>query len=239
MLTLPILLISCSKSDKPDEGRDNDPEENNPFPGCLVTKVERQGFDPIILTYDNNKRIINHKFGTIENTYSYSGNTINTVNITLGLQRFQRTITLNEHGLAVKVRTDNRNLSWSEEIYEYEGTQVVKKSTKTDLNPNFVITRYLWQDGNMVEEHAPGGKITRYTFDKTKPFQPGEHLGRVDLEMGYTVVRNKNRMISVTDYLGITVTHGFVEDDQGRITHESYRYSTGSNWTEKITYKCP
>lgn len=238
MLTLPILFLSCSKSDDADEDGNTPPEESVQFANCLISRTERAGFKPHLFTYDDKKRLIKHQYSDFESTLSYSGNTITIINTFQGNPHYKKTVTVNAQGFATNIRLDNPNLTWSNDAFEYEGNRLVKKSTNSNNNLNLRVTRYLWEDGNMIAEHAPNGKITEYTYNKNELFQKGEKSGISELELGYVLVRNKNRLHTEKTPDGLIVTHNYSEDDEGKIISHNSSYSSGISYTEAILYHC-
>ncbi len=238
MLTLSILFAGCSKSNNENNEENPPAEESNPFSNCLVIRTERAGFKPHLFTYDEKKRLIKHQYSDFESTLTYSGNTITILNTFQGNPHYKKTVTVNAQGFATNIRLDNPNLTWSNDAFEYEGNKLVKKSTSSDNNLNLRVTRYLWEDGNMFAEHAPNGKITEYTYNKNESFQQGEKSGISELELGYVLVRNKNRLHTEKTPDGLTITHIYAEDDEGKIISHNVSYSSGISYTEAILYQC-
>jgi hypothetical protein len=231
-----LLFVHCIKSD--DDTNPTPPEETNPFANCLVTRTERDGFEPHIFSYDNQKRLIKHQYSGYENVLTYSGNTIINTQTLDGNPHYKKTITTNDKGFATKIKLENPNGTWREEVYEYDGTRVVKKSVTTNSSVSPKHTFYQWLDGNMVGETDPDGDITSYTFNTDELFQQGENAGIGELEVGYKIIRNKNRIKSIKSPSGTITNHSYSEDNQGKIIRRQVSSSSGSNYSEKILYTC-
>jgi hypothetical protein len=69
-----LLFVHCSKSK--DDTNTTAPEETIPFANCLVTRTERDGFEPHIFSYDAQKRLIKHQYAGYENVLTYNGSTV-------------------------------------------------------------------------------------------------------------------------------------------------------------------
>lgn len=231
-----LLFLNCSKSD--DDTNTTAPEETIPFANCLVTRTERDGFEPHIFSYDAQKRLIKHQYAGYENILTYNGSTVINTQTLDGNPHYKRTITTNEKGFATNIKVEYPNNTWREELYEYDGTRLVKKSFTTNSSVSPKQTYYQWTDGNMVAETEQNGDMTTYTFSTDELFQQGENAGIGELEVGYKLIRNKNRIKTIKSPSGTVTTHTYSEDDQGKIIRRQVSSSSGANYSEKILYSC-
>ncbi|GAB2668895.1 hypothetical protein GCM10027036_23150 [Flavihumibacter cheonanensis] len=69
-------------------------------------------------------------------------------------------------------------------------------------------------------------------------FQQGEYAGIAELELGYKIIRNKNRIKSIKSPSGTITNHSYSEDDQGKIIRRQVSSTSGANYSEKILYTC-
>lgn len=231
-----LLFVHCSKSN--DDTSTTSPEETIPFANCLVIRTEREGFEPHIFSYDAQKRLIKHQFAGYENILTYNGNTVINTQTLDGNPHYKRTITTNDKGFATNIKVEYPNNTWRDEVYEYDGTRLIKKSTTTNSSVSPKHTYYQWTDGNMVAEIDQDGDMTIYTFSADELFQQGEYSGISELQAGYKLIRNKNRIKTIKSPSGTVTTHSYSEDDQGKITRRQVSSTNGANYSEKILYSC-
>jgi hypothetical protein len=130
------------------------------------------------------------------------------------------------------------NNTWRDEVYEYDGNRLIKKSTTTNSSVSPKHTYYQWTDGNMVAETDQDGDMTIYTFSADELFQQGEYAGISEIQAGYKLIRNKNRIKTIKSPSGTVTTHSYSEDDQGKITRRQVTSTSGANYSEKIIYTC-
>lgn len=236
LLAIPFLFVQCSKS-KTDDNSLPEPGAD-PFANCLITKTERDGFQPHYFSYDAQKRLVKHQYSGYENILTYNNNTVINTQTYNGAPHYKRTIALNAQGFATNIRADYPNGTWTNEAYEYDGDRLVKKSTHTNSSATLKHTSYQWLDGNMIAETAPDGDVTTYTFNTEERFQQGENAGIGELEVGYKTVRNKNRVKTLKSPSGTVTTYSYTEDNEGKIIQKQVTSTNGANYTVSNTYKC-
>ena len=234
-----MIFQSCTKNSTDDTGGDQGPQTvTDPFANCRVTEIARHNFATNYLEYDAQRRLVRYHYDDYDRKFTYSGNTIDIDSRHKGDPFMKYKITVNQNGLAAKVRSEPQtNAYWREDVYEYDGTRVVKR---TETGHNITSPRvyvYQWLDGNMVAEVAPGNKITKYTYDTNEAAQPADYL-RLDTHNGYIIVKNKNRVKSITNQNGDTFTASYSEDANGLIKSVTVKTPSNTTYTENYKYNC-
>jgi len=141
-----IFSVSCKK----DAATKNQPS-------CPIVKISTGTDMNSVFSYDESGRLesINY-YGSSITHFSYAGNTIIAISENLVNGNFYRkkTYTIDGNGRVATIKTEyNKTGSdWGLEIYEYNGTQPVKR-TLTTSSGNTSVCNYVWKDNNLTEAH--------------------------------------------------------------------------------------
>jgi len=233
-----FLVQGCSKSGGTDNNDDQDPDETEQFGNCRVIKTTRANFSGSTFKYDDQKRLVRRVNGEHTMEISYGGNMATVVGTSYGNLSYTRTVTFNNLGYAINVKTEYpNNTNWNNEAYDYDGKQLVKITTTRGNNPLPSYTTYQWFEGNMVKETRSNGGITTYAFDTNELTQKGEYQNLFSLSAGYVAIVNKNRVKKVIED-GITYDITHVEDETGKIKYYRVVSSDGADYRVDLTYEC-
>ena len=166
------------------------------------------------LSYDANGKLSRLISGGSFTSYSYSGSTTIVTTLDSGKFSSRTTISSNDAGLAINVRTesDETGTTWNNGFYEYNGEELIKSTSTSSVGGPPVITTYTWNNHNMVSS-TTDTTTTVYGYYTDKPRQIGDYFLLVQMIQGYEIVRNKNLLKSVATS---TLAYDFGAD--GKIT---------------------
>jgi hypothetical protein len=136
------------------------------------------------------------------------------------------------------VRTDYPNDTWNNESYEYNGSQVIKKTYTKHNSVSPKYTLYQWVDGNLASITEPDGDVIYYTWNTSELFQQGDYFGLIDLELGYATVRPKNRIKSLTTNNGVLFEISHSEDSDGKVKSIHVDPTVGNDYNVSVKYEC-
>jgi hypothetical protein len=207
-LFVPVLLLataglfsSCKK--------DNDAAAKN----CHIITVAPATGDALNYTYNADGKLQSYSNGAITVTYGYNGNTI-IANVTQnGAFSGKKIITVGANGFTANVKTENNpnGTSWSNDVYEYSGTQLIKATTTYSNGQAPDISVVTWTNGNLTSITS-GNAITTVDYYLDKPGQAGDYLDLVERNQGIKIYKTKNLIKSMLT--------------QGKIT--SFEYTFGN-----------
>ncbi len=224
--------LSCKK-------KKHEPEP----PVCRIVKITTP-INTHDISYYSDGRVqgISTNANQVRN-FNYSGNTIISTTMVDGRVDERSIITLDANGLIVNVRTETNSTGteWNNNVYEYNGTQVVKRTFTTSSGTTPWVSSYSWSDGNMVSASSPDG-VTQYEFHLDRPMQVGDYFGTVGdlLQYGQTNIfrRNANLLKSTISSGGSHIqNYDYTFDASGKITAIT-AVSGGANRVTQIEYEC-
>jgi hypothetical protein len=158
------------------------------FAGCKKDKDEAKKPDCRIITitptpsgssfnisYNSDGKISTISTGSDITTFAYSGNTIIANTTNAGTFSSKKIITLNGNGMAVNVKTETNaaGTNWSNDVYEYSGTELIKATTTSSSGGTPTISTLTWNNVNLVSI-ASGSSVTTLDYFTDKPAQVGD-----------------------------------------------------------------
>jgi hypothetical protein len=240
LFTMIILCAACSSKDE-----DPGPNDKGVLPGeffnCRIIRIDRDGFDPTLYTYDDQGRLEFSSFSGYTAEYSYGVNQVTGKFFSDGDLTKTETVDLNDAGLAVRVEVDyvNESLKTTYSDFEYDSQHHLLKRTNSregSTSVNHIV--YQWVDGNMVAESKPdGSQMTTYTYSNNS-VQPADWFNTHALAIGYYTIRNKNMVSTITLSSGDVFEHSYSADETGRFNAMHVNPSGSASYTNAFTYEC-
>jgi hypothetical protein len=227
LITAVLLFGGCKK----------DSDKEPPVPVCRVQTITQSS---VVLSflYDSSKRVsrVAYSDGTLEE-YSYKGDTIRILKTQNGAFEQRKIITNNAQGMATQVRLEENQAGTSGLVinYQYTGTELIQEIQKPIGSASTTVTIYTWSAGNLTEISS-GGTVSILDYYTNKPSQAGNYLEVVNVSQGYTNIKTKNLLKSVTQS-DVTVTINYTFDKDGNITQAEF-IGGSSNNAIGLTYQC-
>jgi hypothetical protein len=223
------VLASCKK-------------DSTPAPICKIITVTPVSSDVGAPTYNisyNSEGKLSSSFNSSSGyvtTYSYSGNTVIATSTEGGVFGSKDIITLNANGLAsnVKAEYNEAGTSWDNTLYEYSGTELIKRTVTSSAGGPADVTTYVWSGGNLTDIIGSTNFTLSYYTDK--PAQTGDYFSLLQLQNGYEVYRVKNAVKSFL--VGTTIiSYSYSFGTDGKIA--SIAITTGTTTsTDDYQYQC-
>jgi len=213
-------------------------------PDCRITKVT-QGEQVNVISYDTDGRVQSIvSNGTYVNTFEYSGNTIVITTTDRGTFEERKIITLNANRMASNIRrqTNDAGTNWSNNAYEYNGTQLVKRTFTSSIGSTWTGT-YTWENGNMVTMVEQGNEV-QLEYDLSKSARFGDYYSiTAFLQYGdaHILYRNSNLLVSTVRTSGGTTfitSFDYHADEWGNITSMTSIAGGSPVSTAAIEYEC-
>lgn len=211
-IVLCTTAVSCSKND------DSTPEPQ--AKECSI--VSASGLITATIDYTESGRVKTIVNGTERTNFVYINATRKVRTMTTEDGEFvrRRTMTLNENGQIIKVRTvyDTLGTEWSNYVFEYNGEQVTKMTYTNNNGTPAETTTFIWSNGNLTSIIAPGGDVTTLEYYEDKPARQGDYayLSYL-LEYGQSIIKNKNLLKNHIDSFG-NISFEYDFDDEDKIT---------------------
>jgi hypothetical protein len=227
LITAVLLLGGCKK----------DSDKESPVPVCRVQTITQSS---VVLSflYDSSNRVsrVAYSDGMLEE-YTYKGDTTRILVTQGGAFEQRKIITKNAQGMATQVRLEENPAGTSGLVlnFQYNGTELIQEIQKPIGSASTTITTYTWSAGNLTEIRS-GSSVSVLDYYTDKPSQPGNYLEVVNLSEGYTIIKTKNLLKSVTQS-GVTVTITYIFDQDDNITQTIFTGGS-SNDTIGFTYQC-
>jgi hypothetical protein len=218
-------------------GCKKDSDEEPPAPICKVQTITQSS---VVLSflYDSSKRVsrVAYSDGTLEE-YTYKGDTTRILVTEGGAFEQRKIITNNALGMATQVRLEENQAGTSGTIinFQYNGTELIQEIQKPIGSASTTVTIYTWRAGNLTEIRSDT-TVALLDYYTNKPSQPGNYLEVVNLSEGYTTIKTKNLLKSVTQS-GVTVTITYIFDKDNNIAKAEFTGGSSNN-AIGLTYQC-
>jgi hypothetical protein len=222
------LLCSCKKDNTP------------PKPTCRIITASGTGYSgQTNFSYNSEGKLISISAGTLTISLAYSGNTVIAISKeTGGAPYYQKQIiTLNSNGLALNVRieADIAGTNWTNDVYEYSGSEVIKNTSTNSAGGTPVIETYTWSGGNLITIKSDRSGTVTLGYYTDKAAQAGDYFSLSQLQAGYQILRNKNAVKSILSGSDI-INFDYTIDADGKITS---LIATGSSpYSYSYQYQC-
>lgn len=199
LATLSLITFSNCKKDNDDK-----PAQ----PKCRIVSATPDFGLPFSVAYNSDGKVaaitedVNVFF-----RYSYSRDTT-IVNISVGTAVYERHILVTgSNGMIAKRRREHNSAgtSWTEEAYEYNGVELIKKTVTKSSGGSPFVTTYKWSNGNLISESDSFNGTTEYEYYTDEPLREGDAMSIFHLRSTITesidfrftgsidnLVRNKN-----------------------------------------------
>lgn len=180
-------------------------KENDKQASCKLVKVtQKNGNNTAVIniTYNNEEKIATigtaSPLGNSSKLFTYTGNNINIVTTTSSGSR-RDSVTLNANGRPSNIRSfgDMSGMSWTNQAFEYNGTQLVKvlHSDNSSSTPSTSVATY--NNGNMVSL-VTGALVSVLEYYTDKNNQVGDYLEFAHtMTYGVSIYPNKNLVKSI------------------------------------------
>ncbi len=226
-----LVGVSCKKDDN----------TLNPPSDCRIVKITDEYGKSLSITYNTagEYQTIKDENDNTTTSFTYSSSSIigNTTNVASLLVR-KTTFALNSQGMAYGVRQDyydpltSTPTGWSNLVYEYNGTQLIKGTATNSGNATPRVVNYVWSDGNLTSQSSAGSStFIEYYTDKV--VQPGDYMNvLLTKDIGLPAVRairNKNLIKGEG-----SVQISYVFDNDGKISAVSLNGLTAFT----LQYEC-
>lgn len=151
--------------------------------------------------------------------FSYSGNTITSIDNFSGAFANKNIITLNANGMASNARIENDTTGtlWVNYSYEYNGTELIKQTTTTSDGAAPSSITFNWSGGNMVEI-IDGASVSKLEYFADKAARAGDYPNLANLQRGYETFRTKNSAKSIATPSAAVSNFSYTYDADGKIT---------------------
>jgi hypothetical protein len=206
-------------------------------PDCrIITITPTPSGSAFNISYNSDGKISTISTGSDITSFAYSGNTIIATTTNSGTFSSKKIITLNGNGMAVNVKTETNasGTNFSNDVYEYSGTELIKATTTSSSGGTPTISTLTWNNGNLVSISS-GSSVTTLDYFTDKPAQVGDYLNIAQLVVGYQIYRTKNAIKSL--FQGSTITSfDYSFDGDNKIT--SLAATGGSNITYSYQHQC-
>lgn len=205
-------------------------------PVCrIITITPAPSGSSFNISYNSDGKVNTVSTGSDITTFAYSGNTIIGTTTNSGTFGSKKIITLGSNGLATNVKTEFNasGTDWSNDVYEYSGTELIKATNTSSSGGTPSVTTVTWNNGNLVSAASGSSVSTLDYFDK--PAQTGDYLQIAQLITGFQIYKTKNAIKSLLS--GSTITNfDYSFDADGKIT--SMTASGGSNIIYSYQHQC-
>ena len=204
---------------------------------CRIIASSRTGYDQVNFSYNSEGKLSSVSWGPNTTYLVYSGNTILASPSATGVAYYKNIITLNSNGLASDVRTETTNSTgpstWDNSAYEYSGSELIKATQTSSGIGGRDITTYTWSGGNLITVASITGSVT-YSYYTDKPAQ-GDYLFISELQQGYSLIRNKNALKSLSSG-SLILNFAYTYDADGKVTSITQTGSSSTTYTYQ--YQC-
>jgi hypothetical protein len=221
-----ILAFTACKKDKDEKKK----------PTCRIITITPSSGNSFNISYNSDGKISTMSSGNDITTFAYSGNTTIATTTTSGTFSSKKIITLNSNGLATNVKTEynTSGTNWSNDVYEYSGTEIIKLTNTSSSGGSPSISTVTWNNGNLVSITS-GSSVSTIDYYTDKPAQTGDYLDIAQLVGGFQIYRTKNAIKSL--FSGSTITSfNYNFDGDGKIT--SLTASGSTNITYSYQHQC-
>lgn len=208
---------------------------------CRIIKITDENGKSLLITYNaaGEYQTIKDENDNTTTSFTYSSSSIigNTTNVA-GLQVRKTTFALNSLGMVYGVRQDyydpltSTPTGWSNLVYEYNGTQLIKGTSTNSGNATPSVVNYVWSDGNLTSQSSSGSS-TFIEYYTDREVQPGDYMNLLlTKDAGLPaakVIRNKNLIKGEG-----SVQISYVFDNDGKISSVSLNGATAFT----LQYEC-
>ena len=206
-------------------------------PDCrIITVTPTTSGSSFNISYNSDGKISTISTGSDITSFAYSGSTIIATTTNSGTFGSKKIITLNANGMATNVKTEFNasGTDWSNDVYEYSGTELIKATTTSSSGGAPNVSTVTWSNGNLVSISSGSG-VSTLDYFTDKPAQTGDYLSLAQLVAGYQIYKTKNAIKSL--FSGSTITSfDYSFDGDNKIT--SLTATGGSNITYSYQHQC-